>query len=162
MRIPPGRTRILAAGLDHPEDVAWAADGNLYAGGEDGQVYRIAPDGSGAEVIAHLRGRFLLGVTAHPDGSLLLCDSTRGEVLRLDIETRKTAIWTASASGQPLRCPNYLSLLPDGSAVLTDSGDIDAPNGCLVHVPAKGGEGVRLSIGPMYYPNGCALLDDDG
>ena len=27
--------------LDHPEAVAWGPDGRIYAGGEDGQLYRL-------------------------------------------------------------------------------------------------------------------------
>ena len=41
------RVDLLAEDLDHPEGIAWGADGFLYAGGEAGQVYRIeSSDGS--------------------------------------------------------------------------------------------------------------------
>ena len=36
----------LVDGLDHPEGVAWGTDGNWYAGGEAGQIYRITSDGT--------------------------------------------------------------------------------------------------------------------
>ena len=32
---------IFAEGLDHPEGLAFDAEGNLWAGGELGQVYKI-------------------------------------------------------------------------------------------------------------------------
>ncbi len=44
--IPIGRFEIYANGLDHPECLAFDVDGFLWAGGEAGQVYRIAPDRS--------------------------------------------------------------------------------------------------------------------
>ncbi len=34
-----------ADGLDHPEGVAWGLDGNVYAGAEAGQIYRVTLDG---------------------------------------------------------------------------------------------------------------------
>src|SRR4051812_49651927 len=36
----------LAEGLDHPEGAAVGPDGTVYAGGEAGQIYRIAADGT--------------------------------------------------------------------------------------------------------------------
>ena len=39
--IPLDRFQIFADGLDHPEGLAFDADGALWAGGELGQIYRI-------------------------------------------------------------------------------------------------------------------------
>jgi len=39
--IPTDRFEVFATGVDHPECVAFDREGNLWAGGEAGQVYRI-------------------------------------------------------------------------------------------------------------------------
>ena len=46
---------IFATGLDHPECCAFDRDGNLWAGGEAGQIYRIDPAGK-VETIANVGG----------------------------------------------------------------------------------------------------------
>ena len=39
----PGRARVLVDGLDHPEGVAYDPDADvIWAGGEAGQLYRVA------------------------------------------------------------------------------------------------------------------------
>ena len=38
--------RVFYDGVDHAEGVAVHPDGSVWCGGEAGQVYRIAPDGS--------------------------------------------------------------------------------------------------------------------
>jgi gluconolactonase len=43
---------VFASGLDHPECIAVSAEDVVFAGGEAGQVYRIARDGSW-EVVAN-------------------------------------------------------------------------------------------------------------
>ena len=41
----PGRSRVLVEGLDHPEGVCWSpTEEVIYAGGEQGQVYRVGLD----------------------------------------------------------------------------------------------------------------------
>jgi len=64
----PPTTRLLADGmLDHPECVVWDAEERcLIAGGEDGQLYRVAPDGGAVDVIAHRKGSFFLGPPLDP------------------------------------------------------------------------------------------------
>lgn len=148
---------VLADGLDHPEGVAVGADGALYAGGEGGQVYRVEPGVPGAEELARFDGRSFLGVTADAAGGLLLCDITAGELVRFDPSNGELATWCAAASGTALTCPNWSALATDGSLWLTDSGAIDAADGSIVRVPAAGGDGTRLPLGPLHYPNGCAL-----
>ena len=40
--IAPEVFEELAAGLNHPEGVAWnPVDGHVYAGGEAGEIYRV-------------------------------------------------------------------------------------------------------------------------
>jgi hypothetical protein len=48
--------RRFSAGLDHPEGIAAGRDDTLYAGGEDGQVYRISSNGEKVEVLANTGG----------------------------------------------------------------------------------------------------------
>ena len=55
------RFQSFAEGLDHPEGLAFDADGILWAGGELGQIYRIDSRGRVKE-IARLGG-FCLGFT---------------------------------------------------------------------------------------------------
>ena len=63
--IPIERFEIYANGLDHPECLAFDRDGMLWAGGEAGQVYRIAPGGV-VEMVAGMGG-FCAGVAWLPD-----------------------------------------------------------------------------------------------
>ena len=60
--IPIDRFEIFASGLDHPECCAFDRDGNLWAGGEAGQIYRIDANGK-PETIANVGG-FCCGVGA--------------------------------------------------------------------------------------------------
>ena len=39
-----------ADGLDHPEGVTVGPDGTVYAGGEAGQIYRVALDGTWQQI----------------------------------------------------------------------------------------------------------------
>ena len=50
--IPTDRFDVFASGLDHPECCAFDRDGNLWAGGEAGQLYRIDPAGKVETVAA--------------------------------------------------------------------------------------------------------------
>lgn len=64
---------VLVDGLDHPECVAVDASGNLWAGGEAGQVYRIDGETGAIETVGTTNG-FILGITPDGDGHLWLCD----------------------------------------------------------------------------------------
>ena len=85
----------LVDGLDHPEGVAWGADGNWYAGGEAGQIYRIATDGAFTQVAS--TGGFVLGLALDGNHNIYACDLFQNKVFK------------ASATGE-------VSVYSDGSA----------------------------------------------
>src|SRR5258708_33873402 len=66
------RFQSFADGLDHPEGLAFDADGILWAGGELGQIYRIDARGKVKE-IARLGG-FCLGLTFSKKQGFHVCN----------------------------------------------------------------------------------------
>jgi len=46
MKLTIDNIDVYAEGLDHPECIAVHPDGSVWAGGEAGQIYRIAPEKS--------------------------------------------------------------------------------------------------------------------
>ncbi|MFM2420817.1 MAG: hypothetical protein RL385_5540 [Pseudomonadota bacterium] len=66
-----------AKGADGPESLAVDRDGTLVTGFQDGGVRRFDTRGQLLELVVHTGGH-PLGLRFHPDGSLLICDATRG------------------------------------------------------------------------------------
>jgi gluconolactonase len=56
--------------LDHPEAVAWGPDERIYAGGEDGQVYRLGLADRSCDQLAKVEGGFILGLAHDADGNV--------------------------------------------------------------------------------------------
>ncbi len=73
--------------LDHPEGLAVVPGDAVYCGGEAGQVYRMALDGSSWEQIASTGG-FCLGLAWDGDRRLFICDLAHRAVFALDLATR--------------------------------------------------------------------------
>lgn len=153
--------RPLAGGLDHPEGVATGPDGTLWAGGEAGQVYRIDPDGGGAEEIASTGG-FALGLCHDASGTLYVCDAGRRAVLRVDPASGEVEVYCNSAAGTPLVAPNWPAFAPDGTLVVSDSGteSLQARDGRLLRIPPGGGDAEVVDLPPLHFPNGLAVSHD--
>src|SRR5690242_1105571 len=69
--------------LDHPEAVAWGPDGRVYAGGEDGQLYRFGLSDRSVETVARVPGGFVLGLAHDADGNTYACDDRNACVHRI-------------------------------------------------------------------------------
>jgi gluconolactonase len=149
----------LVGGLDHPEGVAFGPDGRVYAGGEAGQVYRVALERGQVETVA-VTGGFLYGVTVDGDANVYGCDFGRTEVVRVSpqgaIETYSTG-----TDDRAMRVPNFAAFDDDGALYVTDSGDWAADDGCVYRIRPGGGTELWSDAVPAF-PNGCCLSADGG
>jgi gluconolactonase len=141
-----------ATGLDHPEGLAFDAEGILWAGGEAGQIYRMDLGGKVKEVAA--LGGFCLGITVTPEQDLWVCNAGLRMLQRVSRDGRVTES-IEKADGCRLINPNYSVIDANDNLYFTDSGTWDGANG---HVYRLAPSGVISHIaGPLRFPNGMAL-----
>jgi len=154
--IPIERFEIFATGLDHPECVAFDRAGNLWAGGEAGQVYRIDPNGKVEKIIEI--GGFTGGVACSPiDDAVYVCNPAHG-VVRVEPDGRHSVFATGTAEHKMI-CPNFLVFDRRGRLYVTDSGVWKKQNGSLLRFDPDG-KGKVIS-GPHGYANGLAMTADE-
>lgn len=155
--LPLDRASIFYDGLDHPEAVAVHPDGSVWAGGEAGQIYRLAPDGSSAEEVANTGG-FVLGIAFSPDASwLAACDLKQQCVWRLDLESGELSVLArAPEDGAPLSIPNYPVFGHDGTLYVSDSGAFREVSGRVLAFDDDG-RGRVWHPGPFNFANGMCL-----
>lgn len=107
-----------AGDLHGPEDLEIGPDGRLYASLADGRIMVREAADQWTE-FADTGGR-PLGLAFAPDGALFVADALRG-LLRLS-ENGAFEVWLADESeGGPLVFTDDLTVLEDGSVILTDA-----------------------------------------
>jgi len=154
--IPMDHFEVFASGLDHPECCAFDGDGNLWAGGEAGQIYRIDPTGK-TETIAHLGG-FCGGLAFSPDDrELFVCVAGVG-VVRVS-KSGEHRVFATHAGDHRIVAANYLLFDRRGRMYVTDSGTWMKQNGFVLRFDPDG-RGEALA-GPLGYTNGLALSRDE-
>lgn len=152
------RFDTVAEGLDHPEGVTIGPDGTLYAGGEAGQIYRIAEDGAVEELAS--TGGFLYGVTVDGRGHIYGCDMGNASIVRVSSDG-EVSTWSSGTPERPMRVPNASAFDRDGNLYVTDSGEWGADDGLVYRVSPEGATVVWTDAVPRF-PNGCAIsLEDD-
>ncbi|MBZ0227462.1 MAG: hypothetical protein K8F58_03265, partial [Bauldia sp.] len=88
--------------IHHPEGVAVGPDGAVWCGNAEGDILRIAADGSRVTKVASTGG-FTLGFAFDGAGHLFACELKGAAVLRLDLATGKLGRFTPPG----IRVPNY-------------------------------------------------------
>lgn len=147
----------LADGLNHPECVAFGADGFAYAGGEAGEVYRIDIETSEVKLVGSTNG-FLLGIALDADHNVYGCDTARKAVLRM---TQGGVVSTVSTGTpeRPMSIPNYLVFDRKGNLYVSDSGNWPNCGGCIYRI-SPDGETVVWTTDCSEFTNGLALSPD--
>jgi gluconolactonase len=143
---------IFGSGLDHSEGICLAPDGNLYVGGEAGQLYRVDDDGTVTELLS--TGGFLLGLAADADSRIYAIDLVSRCVWRIDPRDASKEVW---ADGFDV--PNWGAFDSDGNYFITDSGGWGAATGRIWRIP-PGGRPELWSVESRNFPNGLALSPD--
>ncbi|GAB2585680.1 hypothetical protein Aab01nite_52580 [Paractinoplanes abujensis] len=156
-----------------PEDVVVGPDGGVYAGADDGRIWRWPADahaGDRPALVAGTGGR-PLGLEVDPrDGSLIVCDAYRG-LLRLTADGTITDLAHRVGGRRILLC-NNAAVARDGTVYFTDSSNRfpvshwrrdlleHRPNGrVLAYAPASGR--VDVVAEGFYFPNGIALTPQE-
>jgi sugar lactone lactonase YvrE len=154
--VTEGGRVVLVDGLDHPEGVCWDPDAEVvWAGGEEGQLYRVTLDGSFEEVA--LAPSFVLGVAMDGRGRLAVCASADGSLCVFDGRAVRRLVW--EVDGAPLVLPNYPAFSPDGTLWLSDSGTWSQDDGRLVRIDADG-SATTFARDRSCFTNGLAVTPD--
>jgi gluconolactonase len=144
--------------LDHPEAVAWGPDGRVYAGGEEGQLYRFGLDGQPLEQFARIEGGFILGLAHDAAGNVFACVDRLGRVSRITPKG-EVSTYSEGVPGQKMRLPNYPVFDDAGNLYVSDSGDWGAKNGFIWRI-RPGGQTEIWDRSANGFTNGMCLSAD--
>lgn len=150
------RFEVFAEDLDHPEGLAFDCDGDLWAGGELGQIYRISPNGR-VRTITTLGG-FNLGLTFSTRQDLYVCNFKLGALIQLDRSGKIMRSWERVGRYR-LRNPNFSVFDSEGNLYFSDSGSFATPDGFLFVLRPNGK--IEQLLDRLSFPNGLSLSADD-
>lgn len=144
--------------LDHPEAVAWGPDQKIYAGGEEGQIYRFGLADNGSGQFARIEGGFVLGMAHDAAGNVYACVDRLAGVYKVTPHGEATLYSNGNAQ-QRMRLPNYPVFDDAGNLYVSDSGDWGARNGWIWRIH-PGGAAEIWDRSANGFTNGMCLSAD--
>lgn len=148
--------------LSHPEGIAIDVEGNVWCGGDRGEIFRISADGENIEQAASTDG-FILGLAFDSDENLYACDMRYQAVFRLGTRTGRLEKFAEGGQGKNLRAPNFPVVdAARGCLYVSDSYDPHEKGPGVWRFDLASGEGGLWCDEPMTFANGMSLsLDGD-
>jgi gluconolactonase len=144
--------------LRHPEGIAIDASGDIWCGGETGEIYRISADGSDIEAVASTGG-FILGLAFDHTLNLYACDMRHSAVFRLD--TRTGGLVRFANGGGEMRIPNFPVIdVSRNCMYVSDSYDPEEKGPGVWRFDLESGEGGLWYDRAMTFANGMTLSPD--
>lgn len=154
---------VFATGIDHPECIAFDRYGDLWAGGESGQIYRISPEAK-VQLVTKMGG-FCAGLAFSTNDELFACNPGLG-IVRV-AASGEFSVYATHVGEQKIVCPNYGLFDSAGNYYVTDSGHWKKNNGYLLRFreaanSPTSSQGVgEILGGPFGYASGLALSADE-
>jgi sugar lactone lactonase YvrE len=146
--------------LRHPEGVTIDEEGNVWCGGEGGEIYRIRRDGSDIELVASTEG-FTLGLAFDGNGNLYTCDLKHASVFRLSVADGSLEPFADGSEGRKIRIPNVPVVDERRNCLyVSDSYDMEEPGPGIWKFGLDTGEGDLWYDRPMTFANGMALSSE--
>ena len=146
--------------LNHPEGLAIDADGNVWCGGEEGEIFRIAADGSNIELMASTGG-FTLGMAFDAAGRLYTCDLKHAAVFRFDPASKSLTRFATGDGTNGLRVPNVPVVdVQRNCLYVSDSYDFHQAGPGIWRFDLDSGAGSLWYDRPLRFANGIALSPD--
>lgn len=152
----------IGRGIERPEDVVVARDGNVWASDKASAAARILPDGG--LVRCGLAGGEPNGLKIDPrDASIVIANIGTGTLQRLESESGAVTTLLSEVAGTPLKTPNYLIFDSRGNlwcSVSTRRGRVPewldgTPDGFIFRM-SPSGDAAIVADG-LRFPNGLAL-----
>jgi sugar lactone lactonase YvrE len=144
--------------LQHPEGLAVGPGGTVWCGSENGEILKIAPDGSSIERVASTGG-FILGLAFNGRDALFACDLKHAAVFRLSIADGRLERFTPPG----IRIPNYPVVdARHGRLLVSDSHAFGTPGPGVWAYDLATGAGSLWYAGDLDFANGMALTPGGG
>lgn len=144
--------------LAHPEGVAVHKDGSIWCGTENGDLIRIAPDGSSYDCVG-TTGGFLLGIAFDDTGNCYACDLRHAAIWRYEAATGKFAPFASSG----ILVPNYPVVdMARGALWVSDSRGEGNRGPGIFRFDLATGEGGPWSVEDWDFANGMCLDETGG
>lgn len=147
--------------LNHPEGIAIDTNGDIWCGGERGEIFRIAQDGGKIEQKATSQG-FTLGMVFDREGNLYACDLRHQAVYRFDRKTGEFARFAdGDGQGLTMRIPN-VPVIDEANRYLyvSDSYDAQKEGPGIWRFDLNTGKGCMWYDQPLRFANGLALAPE--
>lgn len=170
MRLSQLQRLAMGVGVNGPEGIAIAPNGEIHAGLLDGRIVALSPDGAQLRELGRSPGRPLgLGFTA--DGGVLIADAEHGLML-LGAAAEANPL-VGEAGGVPLRCTDDVVAATSDKAIYFSDASSKFPlaqytldilehrgNGRLLKLDLASGE-THVLLDGLYFANGVTLGPDE-